>query len=430
MSIKTKPLSRLNDEEVLKLYEKHNNNASSAAREAGCGPSTFRERIKLLTDPDYLSEKEKSTALAFLEEELACRGIDPREVKITKAKISTDKGGWEAFHKDIDGKAVVTPLKADRRNVIIEFSPSFDEGPKWPVIQPAQQIKLDYQRPYKSEKTIRKVLVIPDCQIGYYRHIQTGVLEPFHDIAAITLALQAIDEYQPEEIVILGDFLDLPSMSKYIQLPEFQLTLQPSLDFAYKILSIVRTKLGKNRKITFIPGNHEKRISAYIASSAMAAYGIRKGGLPPESWPILTIPNLLRFDELNINFVDEYPGGQHWLTPELVCTHAPPSRNYDLRASVLCGHEPQADVKTRTVHYFDGRKEYSTYKVPGLMRVDEVSTDPFRLSRTSVPSNMSRPNWQQGFATVNIFSDSLFEVQIHRIMNGQMVFGGKLFVAS
>ncbi len=139
-------LSQLSDDQVEALYKKHNENATQAAREVGCGPSTFRQRISLLKDESYKQQKELKTSTAFAMEELEARGIDPRNVKIQSVTINTAKKRYNAFHKDDEtGKAVVTPMSADARGVTIKISPKFDEAFKWPVIQPAAEMPVVYE---------------------------------------------------------------------------------------------------------------------------------------------------------------------------------------------------------------------------------------------------------------------------------------------
>jgi hypothetical protein len=419
-------LSQYNDEEVLALYEKHGS-TRKAALEVGCGPSTFGDRMRLLKDENYISEKEKGTALNFLAEELEARGIDPRQVNIKHATIKTNKRQWTAFHKDAAKNAVVTPLKSDQRYVQIEFSPKFAEGPAWPLIERPQGRPIKYIAKAGPIASVfaKRVFIIPDAQIGYYRDINTMELTPFHDELAIAVMMQMLKAYKPDTVVILGDFLDCASLSKYLQVAEFQLTLQPSLEYAYELLATIRSIVGPECKIEYLEGNHERRLSEFIARNALAAYGLRRAASLPDAWPVLSVPHLLRLDELNIRYSASYPGGQYWLTPKLVCTHQPPGKKTDLRASVIHGHTPHYRVESHTVHYHDGIETYSVHSVPGLMHVEDVA-EPQPLVRSQVPSNSTRMNWQQGVATVDILNDDVFKVISHPIANGEAIFEGKV----
>jgi len=324
----------------------------------------------------------------------------------------------------------VVPMRNDLRMCTIKLSPKFEEGPAWPVIVPATPAIVTYlPRPVaRPDDNTRKVFIIPDVQVGYYRDVYTEKLTPFHDERAIDVMLQMLTYHAPDEIVILGDFLDLPNMSRWTQDPAFQSTLQISLQRAYNLLHEVRAIVGPDKKITYIAGNHERRMQEYIAINAKAAYGIRSVEKDPSKvdpvtlvpymwkWPHLSIVELLHLKDLNIEYSAEYPSGQVWLTKTLVCQHQP-DRKTDLRATIVHGHIPHASRDSRTIHHHDGSVEHDIVAVPGLMRTDDVC-DPSQLSRSSVPSNQVRHNWQQGVCSITIFDNERHNIEIHRIKDG------------
>ncbi len=375
-------------------------------------------------------------------EELEARGIDPRNVKIQSVTINTAKKRYNAFHKDDEtGKAVVTPMSADARGVTIKISPKFDEAFKWPVIQPAAEMPVVYENKVTPVGPERRVFIWPDTQIGFYRSIQTDELTPFHDLKAIDVALQMLRAGNFDEVVILGDFVDLASMSRWLQIAEFQATTQRALQYAYCLLHKIRGIVGPDAKISYIAGNHERRLAEYTATNAKASSGLRSVETNMDlvdpvtfvpkawSWPHMSIPEVLHLDTLNIQYTDEYPGGQVWLTPELVCVHAP-ENNKRLRATVIHGHIPRATVNTETIHYKDGSKEYGQIAVPGLMGTGDVAHDPALLCRGKVASNNARPSWQQGVASVLIFPSGNHEIQVHRIKDGVGIYKGHEFTAA
>jgi len=87
--VEKRALSQLSDDEVLALYKKHGDNCSAAAREVGCGPATFSQRMRLLNSDTYKASKERAEAVSFLMEELEARGVDPTTVNIKSATIVT-----------------------------------------------------------------------------------------------------------------------------------------------------------------------------------------------------------------------------------------------------------------------------------------------------------------------------------------------------
>ncbi|MBM4224958.1 MAG: hypothetical protein FJ167_09240, partial [Gammaproteobacteria bacterium] len=159
--------------------------------------------------------------IATIAELFEKRGIDPAEVGDLK-KVSF----YQTVTKDPDGEYVVHDLTA------VQFTPSWDNGPKWPVITQGPS----YATPKPTTK-VRKAtdfqtaVIVPDIQIGFYRG-PDGMLEPTHDESAMSVALAVIADLRPDEVVLVGDNLDLPEMGKYLTYPTYQQTTQAAVDRA------------------------------------------------------------------------------------------------------------------------------------------------------------------------------------------------------
>ena len=297
-----------------------------------------------------------------------------------------------------------------------------EDFPRWPVVQRATPGAVQYRPPLPARRDgVEDTLVLGDAQVGYYRDIRTMALTPFHDLAAMDVILQIAASRTWHRVVILGDWLDAQSLSRYLQVAEFQLTMQPSIDFLDHVLKLLRSAVGKACRISYIEGNHERRISSFVATNAAAAYGLRRGGNP--EWPQLSVPALLNFDVYGIEYTSAYPGGEVWLAPKLVCQHANPSSRTDLRASIIHGHNERRALETRTIHASTGIETYETWCVPGVGRIDDVS-DPTALNRTSVPSDRTRKNANQGLAHVEIDADGRYNITPIKIERGFARFHG------
>src|SRR5690606_7421642 len=133
--------------------------------------------------------------------------------------------------KDADGNAHTVDMHG------LDLVPTWADGPEWPVVQPAAPtvIKPPAKRPKPTGLPV--AVVLPDPQIGYRRDVETGELDPFHDEAALTVALQITADAQPAQVVNLGDLLDLPEWGTYEQEPAFQQTTQPTIDRAHRFLA-------------------------------------------------------------------------------------------------------------------------------------------------------------------------------------------------
>lgn len=435
-------LSQYSDGEVIALYEECGRNAAKAASQVGCGPSTFRRRIKLLNDAAYKDEKEKDEACAYVLEELEARGIDPLQVHIQTATVRTKKNRWNVFHKNNEGEAITTPLKGDLREVNIKFKPRVQNGPKWPVIKPADPIIFQgYSPPVPPVTVFRKrSFIIGDVQAGYWHTPAVpgsplGSLVPYHDLNAISVTLQMLADYRPDEVIIIGDLLDIASLSRYLQLPEFQLTLQPSIEFVYRFLATIRKIVGPGCKIVYLEGNHERRLNEYIVKNAREAFGLKPANSNGDDWPAHSIPTLLRLSELEIEYSTPYPHGVYWITPKLYAVHNQQLKKLDLRASVISGHNTRDKMDSHVVNYYEGQEVYRTWVVPGLQRVAPLmpagEVSPWQLCQTPVPTGQ-RPHMDatQAVATAEVYEDNLYKVTLHPIENGRAIFGDQVIHAN
>ena len=96
-----------------------------------------------------------------------------------------------------------------------------------------------------------RVLVIPDAQI------------PNHNVNSWNVILKFAKFYKPTEVIILGDFIDLNSLSNYQKLSENE---NATLDYEIESTNKELDKLDKiksiNKKI-YLLGNHEYRYELY-----------------------------------------------------------------------------------------------------------------------------------------------------------------------
>lgn len=96
---------------------------------------------------------------------------------------------------------------------------------------------------------------------------------PFQNATAWRLMLQVAQDFKPQEIVILGDFFDCYSVSRYDKNPKkMYLDLQEEL--AVGVTAIGRLyDLLKPKKLYFLEGNHEARVNTYLKNNAPLMLG-------------------------------------------------------------------------------------------------------------------------------------------------------------
>lgn len=384
-----------------------------------------------MTDVDGLlsaAVKQPSTAstLGKLADLLERNGIDLADV----GRVKTVKA-WQGFYKDADGEAHTVDMHG------IEFVPTFADGPAWPVIQPGPAVKLPAAR-VKARKASawRTCLVGPDMQIGYFRN-RGGELEPIHDEGAIGIFLAVCADTQPDEIVLVGDNLDLAELSKYRHSNAWVLTTQPTIDRGALLAAQLRHACPDAR-IVWIEGNHEARLSNFILDNAKAAHGIRVGNAP-DAWPSLSVPALCRFDEHRIEYLPGYPASKYWINDKLRVIHGHKVKSGGSTAhaylatekvSTIYGHIHRREYASRTREDFDGPKEVMAASPGCLARVDGVVPSMkggMDLDGRPIPNV---EDWAQGFAIVHYEpGDGRFTYHNVAIHDGWAMWGGKEYRA-
>lgn len=373
--------------------------------------------------------------LGLIQDLLERHNIDVDDIG-SVSKISL----WQQAAKDADGEFMTQDL------VGVQINPAWESGPAWPVIQQAEPtvikpVKVPSKSKSKSTKEFKTGVILPDPQIGFRRY-EDGTLDPFHDERAMDVALQitaAVQEDLGVDLVVnLGDFIDLPEHSRFVQEASFALTTQISINAGHKFLAQQRATCP-DAKIVLLEGNHDNRMNLYATNNAKASFGLRRAGDTPEAWPVLSIPYLLRLDELDIAFFDKYPANEYWINRNLRAVHGDKVRSNGSTAaayanalphiSTIFGHIHRLEVQYKTTHDHDGPIRSANVSPGCLCRVDGAVP-----STNSGVGSDGRPaqrweNWQQGMALVHYTDDErgLFHIQPIHIMDGWAVYNGQKF---
>ena len=380
---------------------------------------------KIVTNEANVEQKQKM--LGAIADLLERKNIDVADIGDIK-RVSI----YQSLIKDENGDAQVHDLAA------IQFAPSWDEGPKWPVVQQGPQIQLQKTTTKPQKPTTFKTAVIPpDIQIGYFRN-REGNLEATHDEKALDICLAMIKDIQPEIVVLVGDNLDLPEMGKYVTYPAYAQTTQASIDRATMFCAQLRAA-APHARIVWLAGNHEERMPKYLVQNAGAAYGLRKGNTP-ESWPVLSVPYLCRMDEYGIEYKPGYPAADFWINKKLRIIHGDRVKSggstahvylNNEKTSVIYGHIHRIETAFKTREDFDGPRTIMAASPGCLARIDGaipstrggVDLDGRPLTR--------HENWQQGVGVVMYEDDNehKFSYEVAPIYDGWSMFRGKEYRA-
>ncbi len=380
---------------------------------------------KLTTKEDGNLKEATTFSLQFrnLDEWLAALEIDVEEWTVESAKPNT----WQMAMKDKNKEPLIVQVyqfKATlkrRKPVAVE-----------PVIQPVnvsvKAIKWS-QLPKNRSTRIKTAMIWPDMQVGFKRVWGTGELLPFHDRAAVDLALQIAAQIRPDRHVNLGDNLDLPEWSdKFLCSPDCYWTTQPAV---YELAWIY----GKQRAITpdgeidWILGNHDQRFLNTVVRQMKQAYQLRPAD-DPQGPPLMSLERLIGAEQLGIKLSAEYPHGEVWLGRACRASHGWLVRSgsgstvaaaaNELRCNEIFGHIHRAELAYKTFWAIEGPRTYYAAS-PGTL----ASLDPNR-----VPAHSSRNNWQQAAMRIEYEEDGTFSTPtIWPMFNGSCIADGRLFTA-
>ena len=311
---------------------------------------------------------------------------------------------------------------------------------QWKPVDQAKPVIIKPMKEYKKPKTKHKVnVILPDPQIGY--RLLDGLYDPFHDEKAMNIALQITswlsDNDRVDSVINLGDYLDLPTFGKYEQEPAFANTTQQAFDRGHLFLQEQRAAAGPDAKIVLIEGNHDRRLEKFISINAASAWGLKRANM--NSFPVMSIPYLLRLDEIEVEYIDAYPAGAYWLTKTLRAMHGTKVRSGGSTAaaytndtphiSTVFGHVHRQEVQSRTVFDREGAIKSSAISPGCLCRVDGAV--PSVNGSTKIDGSPTKyfENWQQGIAVITIDEDEQFYTELVQINDGVAWFRGNKFTA-
>ena len=174
------------------------------------------------------------------------------------------------FLRAIEGKAwgskVKNTLKVENR-------------PKNPYNLPESY--QEKREPLRLPLTCNNILLISDLHI------------PYHDIDAITIALEYGVKHKINTIVINGDLIDLHKISRFQSDPKKR-SIKQEFDATKQFLVALR-QIFPNAEIYWIKGNHCSRMEKYLLQKAQ------------EIWddPYFHLEERLRLNEERIHLVDD-----------------------------------------------------------------------------------------------------------------------------
>lgn len=229
---------------------------------------------------------------------------------------------------------------------------------------------------------------------------------PVHDRQALAAFLEGLAAIHPDELLILGDFIDCHAPARWSKgsAAEYADSLPGELEAGKAVLQQIRDHYPDG-EISFIKGNHEARIDSYLHQYAPAISGL----VPPLS-------ELLGFGDVGVTLRSQ----PYAIAPGVVAIHG------KLLSSVLGGAGQSA---------FKERQRHGTSVIQGHTHRlgigwDHQERDRFwmecgHLCDTEQMDYLDfkgQANWQAGFGVLHVRGERVFP-SVHAIHNGMSAFG-------
>ena len=279
-----------------------------------------------------------------------------------------------------------------------------------------------------SVKKRRLIVVVGDQQA------------PYQDPKLHELFCQWLEHNVPEDGVSLGDSYDFPDISRHPDDPENDAAINECLQSGYDMFRGYVNASPYTRWQKLI-GNHDERIRTLLLKDkdARKLYGLKRPDTPEERGElVLELSHLGRLDELGIEIVWPHGGyklGQivlsdklavrhGWLTPKGAGASALASLKH-LGYSVIVGHTHRQSLVHETKAEITGKTQTLVGVETGCMcRIEQTADENGRIWPSYVPS----PDWQQGFATVEMWEDGSFKVDLATYVNGTLLYRNQRYV--
>lgn len=202
-------------------------------------------------------------------------GVNDRTIRQYKADVARDR---------IDGR-VNTTLMESKGGVNSLLSRIKNE-------QPLRKIRTVEKKTIHVGEKLERMLFIPDCHV------------PYHDVLAFELMMKVAKDFKPDHVVILGDFIDMYSVSSHDKNPKRVSQMNDEVVKANEELWRIKGLGAKNN--VFIAGNHEDRLNRYLIQKA------------PSLYDSISIPSVLGLDKVGFEYV---PYRSHYQLGKIYITH-------------------------------------------------------------------------------------------------------------
>lgn len=229
---------------------------------------------------------------------------------------------------------------------------------------------------------------------------------PHHDVEAVELALKCISAFQPDYLVMMGDFCDAFSISSHSKAPSRKTSLKAEMDICKNLLSRFSNSVSKKCKRVYLFGNHCQRLDRYIADKA------------PELDGLLSVGDMIGLDQdgwISVPYKRSIKIGELVLTHDLG-TAGPKAAMDAVRTygtNVAIGHVHSANI------CYSGQLDGKNHVAISTGWLGSYESADY------MPLDKALVSWTHGIAFGYLLDDSSVHVNFAPFVNGRAVIGGQ-----
>lgn len=279
----------------------------------------------------------------------------------------------------------------------------------------------------------KTAVILPDAQ------------RPTQDEDAVDVSLQVLEAaehiYGVDDIIHLGDDLDLPDLGRHRSAPETCGKINLAVQQQYRTLAYERA-LCPTARISWLAGNHEARLTNWLVDNAPQLLALQRPDMDSED-PVLSIPFLCRLAELDVDYLDPYPEAELWLNDHLRCIHGTITKSgrgqtaaaylAQGNVSTIYGHIHRAELLWQTRHTRHGARTYMAGSPGTLCRIDgQVPSSRSGINYRGQQGGTTTEDWQQGMWIVRYQPDGgqWFTIEPVNIWAGWGTWRGRTFLST
>lgn len=313
---------------------------------------------------------------------------------------------------------------------------SYDHSGGVESFEPAAPAKITPSRRKAPTREHRRLFVFSDAQIDY-RRLDDGSLEPLHDERAMRVARLICRDVQPDEIINLGDTVDLASLSRFKpDSDHFHRTLGPAFQRVHDMYAELRAD-SPSARIIEVDSNHNTRLRDFVLKNMPQLYNMHRAG-DDDEYPVMSYPYLANISHMGVEWISgygaaEYVYGEEYGKPPIVFKHGntmASSGSTALKESkdnaenhIIRGHGHRIEQHTRTNR---AGQYLSSIMLGALCRIDGIV--PGYHSAVNDRNEVVRKvqNWQNSLLVIDDYNGD-YEFRTIPIRDGTAYFDGKYY---